>query len=60
MNQVQVLERIHALGCRCEGMSKAFYTINAPATVPLDSVLDYLQACVEQDWLDYESGLLRQ
>ena len=32
----------------------------APASVLLDSVLDYLQACFEQGWLDYESGLLRQ
>ncbi|UZE37337.1 DUF4265 domain-containing protein [Pseudomonas sp. B21-059] len=56
----EVLERINALGCRWEGMSKAFYSINVPASVLLDSVLDYLQACFEQDWLDYESGLLRQ
>lgn len=56
----EVLERINALGCRWEGMSQAFFAVNVPASVPLDSVLEYLQACVDQDWLDYESGLLRQ
>ncbi|MCE4056900.1 DUF4265 domain-containing protein [Pseudomonas sp. Au-Pse12] len=56
----EVLERIDALGCRWEGMSQAFFAVNVPASVSLDSVLEYLQACFDQDWLDYESGLLRQ
>ncbi|WP_244168896.1 DUF4265 domain-containing protein [Pseudomonas saponiphila] len=56
----EVLERINALGCRWEGMSKAFFAVNVPASVSLDCVLDYLQQCFEQGWLDYESGLLRQ
>lgn len=56
----EVLARINALGCSWEGMSKAFFAVNVPASVSLDSVLEYLQECFEQDWLDYESGLLRQ
>ncbi|NBF04921.1 DUF4265 domain-containing protein [Pseudomonas sp. Fl5BN2] len=56
----EVLERINALGCSWEGFSSRFYSVNVPATVLLDSVLEYLQERFEQGWLDYESGLLRQ
>ncbi|MGC5700881.1 DUF4265 domain-containing protein [Pseudomonas sp. NFXW11] len=55
-----VLQRISDLGCRWEGFSQRFYSVNVPPSVSLDTVLDYLQECFEQDWLDYETGLLRQ
>lgn len=56
----EVLERINALGCTWEGFSKRFYSVNVPATVLFDAVLEYLLEPFEQEWLDYEYGLVRQ
>jgi hypothetical protein len=56
----EVLERLVDMGCRWEGFSALFHSVNVPAAVSLDRVLEYLSQAFEQEWLDYETGLLRQ
>lgn len=55
-----VLAALADSGCTWEGMSKKFFSINVPADVSLDDILDALAEKAEKGWLDYESGMLRQ
>ncbi|UXZ45556.1 DUF4265 domain-containing protein [Pseudomonas soli] len=55
-----VLEGLQNLGCGWEGMNRRFFSINVPATVSFDAVLERLDPLAEREWLDYEYGLIRQ
>jgi hypothetical protein len=55
-----VLASLVNIGCTWEGMSEHFFSVNIPADVSLDEVIEKLVVCEEKGWLDYEYGLLRQ
>ncbi|MGY2442975.1 DUF4265 domain-containing protein [Pseudomonas sp. SDO52101_S400] len=55
-----VLGSLVYIGCTWEGMSKCFFSVNIPADVPLDEMIEKLADGEEKGWLDYEYGLLRQ
>lgn len=55
-----VLESLVNIGCKWEGMSKKFFSINIPAEVSFDEAIDLLAEGKGKDWLDFEYGLVRQ
>jgi hypothetical protein len=55
-----VLKKLVVIGCTWEGASEKFFSVNIPVSVSLDEVIEYLCEGEDNEWLDYEYGLLRQ